>query len=187
MKEKLDNLLFKINELPSQPKIVKTLLNEVISAITSPEELSEKASIILSGISKLMCPKETIYDLTQEFNNINLGSGEKIDLPKNKFNIRSLKKYDIIHVQSQNEPIKHYHVVIGKSGNLIYTLCITSKQLFGKISITKSRMFKGSYFVPNFFIFDEEAVLANFYAIYDSKKEIDNTTKEIKELLINLK
>lgn len=186
MKEKLDSLLIKINELQGQPKLVITLLNEVIPSISSPEELSAKTSTILSGISKLMCPKETIYNLTQEFNTIIAGFGEKIEIPKNKFNIRSLKKYDIIFAQSQTEPQKHYHVVIGKSGGLVYTICITSKQLFGRINITKSRMFKGGYFVPNFHIFQEDLILANFYAIYDSKKEIDNTIKEIKEQIIKL-
>ena len=189
MKLKLKLLKDEINMIPSQSKVLVGLICDLIDGIETKEDLSKQSIGISKSISKLALAAPSLKALLDKFDNIlQEFTGETLqqnDICKNRFGIKSIKKYDIIFVQSQNEPIKHYHVVIGKNDGIIYTLCITSKQVFGKIPITKSRMFKGSYFCNSFFTFTESCV-DDFYAIYDCKSEINSAIKSIKNTLNNL-
>lgn len=177
---------------------VKISLNKIIDSINTYEDLEKYYVFFITTFSTHSIPPSSVNQLIVKLNNIMTTfkpievATPKIDLAEltneasklidNKFNITSLKRYDIIKVQSTTEPIAHFHVVIKKYQGLVYTLCITTKTDFGRIPILKSRIFKGSNFVPSFFIFKESNVANKFYAIYDSKSEIKQVIGYINQI-----
>lgn len=176
---------------------VKISLNKIIDSISTYEDLEKYYVFFVTTFSSHSLPKNVIDALVEKLNKIikefkppNILPA-KIDLNEvnnsinnatKKFSVDSLRKYDIIKVKSSVEPMEHYHIVVKKSKSFVYTLCITSKTELGTIPIIKSRIFKGSYFVPTFFVFQEAYALNKFYAIYDSKSEIKNVINYINNI-----
>ena len=109
--------------------------------------------------------------------------------PKNPFNVTKLRKYDVIKtslINSGSNKTKHWAIVVKVENDLVYCITITSKEIYGKIKITKSRMFSGSYFCPYFSIIPHDIALNYFEFIYDKPHEVNKAIAEIKSIITNL-
>lgn len=103
------------------------------------------------------------------------------------FGISKLQKYDVIKTNLVNygtNRIPHYAVVYKVVDDLVYCVTLTSKETYGKMKVTKSRVFKNiSYFVPCFSVVPHKAAVKKFAFVYDKPREFDKVIEEIKLLL----
>ena len=100
----------------------------------------------------------------------------------------SIKKYDVVFSYDctfGGNRHKHYGVVYKVIDGLVYVVPITTKEIYGRIPMIKSRIFKKGYYVPSFNIIPEKKAITRFYCILDAKKEFDNTVEEIKRIIFH--
>ena len=92
----------------------------------------------------------------------------------------SIKRYDLLYAHAGAIP--HPCVVIRIRDNNVYCLPITSQPGKQNIkSIERSRFFEKNYFYNNIIVLSTEEAMKSFVGVFDSKKEVDEAVRNMKE------